>query len=92
MPAKARAEQVMKDIGRAPRRDFSAEDKIRIVLEGLRGENSIAELCRKEGIAQSLYNAWSRSSSKLASAAWPATPRRQRRLARCGNCVARQTR
>jgi len=47
------AEQVMKDIRRATRRHFSAEDKIRIVLDGLRGEDSIAELCRKEGIAQS---------------------------------------
>lgn len=38
---------------------FSAEEKIRIVLEGLRGEDSIAELCRKEGIAQNLYYRWS---------------------------------
>lgn len=50
----------MKDIRRATRRHFSAEDKIRIVLEGLRGEDSIAELCRKEGIAQSLYYTWSK--------------------------------
>ena len=48
------AEQVIKDIRRATRRHFSAEDKIRVVLDGLRGEDSIAELCRKEGIAQSL--------------------------------------
>ena len=54
------AEQVVKDIRRATRRHFSAEDKIRIVLEGQRGEDSIAELCRKEGIAQSLYYAWSK--------------------------------
>ena len=54
-PVKEPAEQVMKDIRRATRRHFSAEDKIRIVLEGLRGEDSIAELCRKEGIAQNLY-------------------------------------
>ena len=54
------AEQVVKDIRRATRRHFSAEDKIRIVLEDLRGEDSIAELCRKEGIAQSLYYAWSK--------------------------------
>jgi len=46
---------VVKDIRRATRRHFSAEDKIRIVLDGLRGDDSIAELCRKEGIAQSLY-------------------------------------
>ena len=54
------AEQVVKDIRRASRRHFAAEDKIRIVLEGLCGEDSIAELCRKEGIAQSLYYTWSK--------------------------------
>ncbi|WP_281824308.1 IS3-like element ISSsp2 family transposase [Sphingobium sp. BS19] len=58
--AKKPAEQVVKDIRRAARRHFSAEDKIRIVLDGLRGEDSIAELCRKEGIAQSLYYTWSK--------------------------------
>jgi transposase len=50
----------MKDIRRVTRRHFSAEDKIRIVLDGLRGEDSIAELCRKEGIAQSLFYTWSK--------------------------------
>ena len=60
LPAKRPAEEVVKDIRRATRRHFSAEDKIRIVLEGLRGEDSIAELCRKEGIAQSLYYVWSK--------------------------------
>ena len=50
--AKAPAEQVVKDIRRATRKLHSSEEKIRIVLSGLRGENSIAELCRKEGIAQ----------------------------------------
>jgi transposase len=58
--AKKPAEQVIKDIRRATRRHFSAEDKIRVVLDGLRGEDSIAELCRKEGIAQSLYYTWSK--------------------------------
>ena len=57
---KASAERVVKDIRRRTRRHFSAEDKIRIVLEGLRGDDSIAELCRKEGIAQSLYYTWSK--------------------------------
>ncbi len=57
---KAPAEKVLKDIRRATRRHFSAEDKIRIVLDGLRGEDSIAELCRREGIAQSLYYVWSK--------------------------------
>ena len=57
---KERAENVVRDIRRATRRRFSAEEKIRIVLEGLRGEDSIAELCRREGIAQSLYYSWSK--------------------------------
>lgn len=54
------AEEAVRDIRRATRRHFSAEEKIRIVLEGLRGEDSIAELCRKEGIAQNLYYRWSK--------------------------------
>ena len=57
---KASAEQVVKDIRRATRRHYSTEDKIRIVLSGLKGEDSIAELCRKEGIAQGLYYSWSK--------------------------------
>jgi transposase len=52
---KAPAEQVIKDIRRATRKQYGAEEKIRIVLEGLRGEESIAALCRREGIAESLY-------------------------------------
>ena len=59
-PPKAPAEQVVKDIRRATRRHYSAEDKVRIVMSGLRGEESIAELCRKEGIAQGLYYSWSK--------------------------------
>ena len=54
------AEKTVRDIRRATRRRFSAEEKIRIVLEGLRGEETIAELCRKEGIAQNLYYRWSK--------------------------------
>ena len=54
------AEEAVRDIRRATRRHFSAEEKIRIVLDGLRGEDSIAELCRKEGIAQNLYYRWSK--------------------------------
>ena len=57
---KVASEQVVKDIRRATRKQYSAEEKIRIVLDGLRGEDSIAELCRKEGIAQSLYYTWSK--------------------------------
>src|SRR2546430_4419303 len=59
-PVKEPAEHVVKDIRRATRRQFSAEEKIRIVLEGLRGEESIAELCRREGIVQNLYYRWSK--------------------------------
>jgi transposase-like protein len=57
---KAPAQWVVKDIRRQTRRHFSAEDQIRIVLDGLRGEDSITERCRKEGIAQSLYYTWSK--------------------------------
>ena len=59
-PEKQPAQDAIKDIRRATRRHFSAEDKIRIVLEGLRGEDSIAELCRREGIVQNLYYRWSK--------------------------------
>ena len=57
---KATSEQVVKNIRRATRKHHSAEEKIRIVLDGLRGEYSIAELCRREGIAESLYYSWSK--------------------------------
>jgi transposase len=59
-PVKEPAEQIMKEILRATRRQFSAEEKIRIVLSGLRGADSIAELCRREGIVQNLYYRWSK--------------------------------
>src|SRR5215218_5777768 len=54
------SERIVKDIRRATRKQYSAEEKIRIVLDGLRGEHSIAELCRREGIAESLYYTWSK--------------------------------
>ena len=54
------AEKVVQNIRRATRKRYSAEEKIRIVLEGLRGEDSIAELCRREGISQNLYYRWSK--------------------------------
>ena len=57
---KAPAEQVVMDIRRATRKLHSSEEKIRIVLSGLRGEDIIADLCRKPGIAQSLYYSWSK--------------------------------
>ena len=59
-PEKKPAEQVIKDIRRATRKHYSAEEKIRIVLEGLRGEDSIAELCRREGLASNVYYRWSK--------------------------------
>jgi transposase len=59
-PARVPAEKLVRDIRRATRKHHSAEDKIRIVLEGLRGEESIAALCRREAIAESLYYAWSK--------------------------------
>src|ERR687897_1119301 len=54
------SERIVKDIRRATRNQYSAEEKIRVVLDGLRGEYSIAELCRREGIAESLYYSWSK--------------------------------
>ncbi len=57
---KPSSERLVRDIRRATRRHYSAEEKIRIVLDGLRGEHSIAELCRREGIAESLYYSWSK--------------------------------
>jgi transposase len=54
------AAKAIKDIRRATRKQYSAEEKIRIVLDGLRGEETIAELCRIEGIAQSIYYKWSK--------------------------------
>ena len=54
------SERLVKNIRRATRKHYSAEEKIRIVLDGLRGESSIAELCRREGIAEGLYYSWSK--------------------------------
>ena len=56
----ARSEKVVREIHRRTRRRFSAEEKIRIILDGLRGEESIAELCRREGLAPNLYYRWSK--------------------------------
>src|SRR5262245_58630353 len=71
VPVNEPATQVLKTIRRATRRHSSAEDKIRIVLEGLRGEDSIVELCRREGIVQNLYYRGRRSFSRRARSAWP---------------------
>ena len=60
MTTKDTAEQAVRDIRRKTRKQYSAEEKIRIVLEGLRGEDRIAAICRREGIAESLYCSWSK--------------------------------
>ena len=57
---KASAQKTVRDIRRATRRRYSAEEKIRIVLEGIRGEVSIADLCRREGINANMYYRWSK--------------------------------
>jgi transposase len=59
-PLKEPAKQIVKEIRHATRRQFSAEEKIRIVLSGLHGEDSIAELCRRQGIVQNFYYRWSK--------------------------------
>lgn len=56
-----RARKAIRQVRRATRRKFSAEEKIRIILEGLRGEESISELCRREGMSPSIYYKWSKS-------------------------------
>ena len=60
MEKKRSAEKTVRDIRRATRKHYSAEEKIRIVLEGLRGEDSIAELCRREGLNSNVYYRWSK--------------------------------
>ena len=62
MPVKKKqsSEAAVREIRRRTRRRFSAEEKVRVVLEGLRGEMSVAELCRREGIASNLYYRWSK--------------------------------
>src|SRR6056300_448318 len=59
-PKKKSTESIVKDIKRQNRRKFSSEEKIRIVLEGLKGEESITEICRREGIVPGLYYRWSK--------------------------------
>jgi transposase len=60
MARKKNAEKVIRDIKRLTRRKFNSEEKIRIVIEGLRGEETVASLCRKEGISPALYYKWSK--------------------------------
>ena len=54
------SEKLVREIRRATRKQYSVEEKIRIVLDGLRGETAIAELCRRQGIAESVYYSWSK--------------------------------
>src|ERR1700720_3767012 len=101
-PVKEPAEKVVKDIRRATRRQFSAEEKIRIVLEGLRGEESIAELCRREGIVQNLYYCWSKDfleagkkrlagdTARAATSDEGSAPRGQRPEGGCGRTDPRK--
>ena len=75
---RSHGEKVVKDIRRATRKQYSLpEEKIRIVLDGLKGEDSIAELCRREGIAQSLYYSWSKEFLEAGQEApgWRHSPR-----------------
>jgi transposase len=60
MSVRSKSGKVIQDVKRQTRRKYSSEEKIRIVLEGLRGETSIAELCRREGINTNVYYHWSR--------------------------------
>jgi transposase len=60
MTKRSSPEKVVREIQRKTRRKYSSEEKIRIVLEGLRGEESIAELCRREGISPNVYYNWSK--------------------------------
>jgi transposase len=59
---KSPGEKIVNDIKRAARKHYSSEEKILIVLNGLRGEDSIADLCRREGISQGIYYKWSKDS------------------------------
>ncbi len=74
VPQTSSAEKTIKDIRRATRKHYSAEDKIRIVLEGLRGEDSIAAICRREGSPRAFIIAGRKNSSRQARSALQATP------------------
>jgi transposase len=89
-PPESPSERIVKNIRRATRKQYSAEEKIRIVLDGLRGESSIAELCRREGIAEGLYYSWSKEFLEAGKRAWRATRRGRRRVARSRICAVRR--
>jgi transposase len=77
MAKEGSAEKTIRDIKRKTRRRYSAEEKIRIVVEGLRGEGTIAELCRREGIAESLYYSWSKEFMEAGKARLSGNTKRQ---------------
>ena len=87
---KESVEAAVRTIRRVTRKKYSAEEKVRIVLEGLRGETSIAALCRREGIPSNLYYRWSkdfpqpaaRAGWRPGSSAWWATPSARQTAAR----------
>ena len=74
---KVSAEQVVREIRRETRRKYSAEEKIRIVLEGLRGEDSVAELCRRESINPNMYYKWSKEFLEAGKARLTGDTKRQ---------------
>ena len=84
------SERIVKNIRRATRKRHSSEEKIRIVLDGLRGESSIAELCRREGIAEGLYYAWSKEFLEAGKRRLAGTRREQRPMARLRTCGVRR--
>ena len=86
------AERTVRDIRRKTRKQYTAEEKIRIVVSGLRGEESIAALCRREGIAEGLYYSWSKEfleAGKKRLAGGHRAPKRPRaRLKACARRCA----
>ena len=83
------AEATVRDIRRRTRKQYSAEEKIRIVVAGLRGEDSIAELRRREGIAESLYYSWSKEFLEAGKKRLAATPHARPPRVRSRICAAR---
>ena len=77
MAKEGSAEATIRDIKRKTRRKYTAEEKIRIVIEGLRGETTIAELCRREGISESLYYSWSKEFMEAGKARLSGNTKRQ---------------
>ena len=87
---KSPGEKLVKDIKRATRKQYSSEEKIRIVLDGLRGEDSIAEMCRCEGISQGIYYSGPRTSWKLARSGWLAIQHALQTLTRSRICIVKR--